>query len=240
MKLPSVRFGQRFLIAYSGLLTAVVAVALLSGFAGAPGAQRFDEITVQRINLVEPDGTLRMIITDKAHTPGIFLKGVEHLPGFHQSAGLVFFNDEGTENGGLIFGGSKDRTGKVSSYGHLSFDQYMQDQVMTLDAGETNGQRSSAIALIDRPDWDITEAVELLERIQHLPPDQQKAATDAFNASHPPAQSRAFFGRAGDSSAALRLKDAQGRDRVVLSVPATGDPQLQFLDAAGHVTRQLP
>jgi hypothetical protein len=37
-------------------------------------------------------------------------------------------NDEGTEMGGLIFGGQKDSKGEIHHEGHLSFDQYDQDQ----------------------------------------------------------------------------------------------------------------
>jgi hypothetical protein len=63
--------GQRFLTIYSGLLTLVFAVTLLSGFSLRPKATTFDEISVRRINVIEPDGTLRMVISDHAKLPGI-------------------------------------------------------------------------------------------------------------------------------------------------------------------------
>jgi hypothetical protein len=31
-------------------------------------------------------------------------------------------NDEGTESGGLIWGGLKQKDGKIENFGHLSFD----------------------------------------------------------------------------------------------------------------------
>ncbi|HEY4640764.1 MAG TPA: hypothetical protein VII75_05425 [Thermoanaerobaculia bacterium] len=38
---------------------------------------------------------------------------------------MLFFNDEGSENGGLIFGGHKNEKGEVvSSGGSLSFDRW--------------------------------------------------------------------------------------------------------------------
>jgi len=56
-------FGQRFLVVYSGVLTAIFAVTVLSGFVGTTTKKTsLDELTVQRINVVEPDGTLRMVI----------------------------------------------------------------------------------------------------------------------------------------------------------------------------------
>ena len=237
--MKSGQFGQRFLVVYAGVLTAVLAVVLLAGFAGAASSTP-TEITVQRINVVEPDGTLRLVITNKALSPGIYIRGTERLAGTRKTAGMLFLNDEGTENGGLIFGGSTDANGNSGNYGHLSFDQYMQDQVVSLDGQQTNDQRRATLTVIDRPDWSIEEYIALVERIQSLPPEQQQAELDQFRATHPDAQRRATFGRGEDRSAALRLKDAQGRDRVIISAPATGDPVLQFLDANGQVTRQLP
>jgi hypothetical protein len=232
--------SHNLLAIYSGVLTAILAVVLLSGFAAPEKNARFEEITVQRINVVEPDGTLRLIITDKARSPGIFMKGKEYLRGQRQSAGVLFLNDEGSENGGLTFGGLKDPSGRVSSYGHLSFDQYMQDQVLTLDANQSDDDRRASVAMIDRPDYPITELLELLERIQNWPPEQQKAELDRFNATHPQPQRRIALARNGDRSVGLQLKDPQGRDRIVLKVEPNGQPKLQFLDDKGRVISELP
>src|SRR3982750_3341477 len=78
-------FGQKFFAVYSGVLTAVLATVLLSGFDvdAQKKKPRFEEITVERINVVEPDGTLRLIISDKARAPGIYIKGKERLAGHH-------------------------------------------------------------------------------------------------------------------------------------------------------------
>ena len=58
----------------------------------------FDEIDVQRINVREPDGTLRMTISSMAKAPGLMFKGKEHPYPSRQAAGVLFFNDEGTES----------------------------------------------------------------------------------------------------------------------------------------------
>src|SRR5215467_13940003 len=110
-------FGNRFLAIYTGVLTVVFAMTVFSGFAPKSKKTTFEEITVQRINIVEPDGTLRMVISDKTRFPGIILKGQEHPHPSRKTAGMLFFNDEGTENGGLIFGGANGKDGP-NSYGH--------------------------------------------------------------------------------------------------------------------------
>src|SRR5262249_28043848 len=150
--------SQRFLAIYSGMLTLAFAVTVLGGFA-APRNANFKTITVQRVNVVEPDGTLRMVIANRAVFPGIIIKGTEHPHPNRPAGGVLFLNDEGTENGGLTFGGSKDKDGKVSSYGHLSFDEYEQDQVLTLDANQNGEKRRSALTVVDDPEYPIGELI---------------------------------------------------------------------------------
>jgi hypothetical protein len=240
MKLLS---SQRFYAVYSGVLTAALAIVLLTGFDrnGKHEKLRLQELTVQRINIVEPDGTLRMVISNKSHAPGIYIKGEERLPGHHsRTAGLLFMNDEGTETGGLTFSGYRDANGNERTSGHLSFDRYMQDQVITLSAQQFNEQRTSLLNVLDQPAWPITDYLDLIDRISNLPPDQQQAAIDEFLETHESGASRMSLGRQADRSVGLELKDAEGRPRVVLKVEADGTSRLQFLDAQGAVVSQLP
>jgi hypothetical protein len=232
--------NPRFLAIYSGILTVAFAIVVLAGFAESRHKQAFDEIDVHRINLIEPDGTLRMVISDKADFPGIIIRGKETPHPDRSTAGMLFFNDEATENGGLIFGGSKDKEGKVTSYGHLSFDQYEQDQVFSIDAGEEDGKRSSEMRMIDQPDHPITQEMAAPERIGKLPKEQQAEAWKQLRETTPHSETRIVLGRSDDHSVALRLKDEQGRDRLVIRVQPDGTPVLQFLDEHGKVTSQLP
>ena len=232
--------NQRFLTIYSGVLTVVLSVTLLSGFIGHSRQGRFDEITVRRINIVEPDGTLRMVLSNKSDCPGLIIKRKEYPREDRKTAGMIFFDDEGTEDGGLIFGGMKDRDGKVETFGHLSFDQYQQDQVFTIDAVEGDGRRRSGIGIWDRGDYPIMEAFEASERIRKLPEAEQEAELKKFRASHPADAQRAYFGRDRDRSVGLRLMDPDGHERIRLRVNPDGTPVLQLLDAKGGVVAQLP
>lgn len=232
--------SQRFLAIYSGLLTATFAVTTVWGFARPAGKPAFEEIYVQRINIVEPDGTLRMILSNKSTAPGLIIRGKEYPHEDRKTAGVLFFNDEGTENGGLIFGGIKDKNGSVQSWGHLSFDQYEQDQVFSIDAGEQDGHRKSGIALWDRGDYPISDVLEASQRIQKLPQAQQEAEWNKFANSHPGDVQRAYLGRVGDRSVGLRLMDQNGHDRIRLRVNSDGSPVMEFLDGSGKVTAQLP
>jgi hypothetical protein len=231
--------GNRLLVVYSGVLTLVLAFSVLTA-AQKSAKTSFKEIDVQRINIIEPDGTIRLVLSDKALFPGILFKKKEYPHPNRKTAGLLFYNEEGTENGGLIFGGEKDKDGKVSAYGHLSFDQYDQDQVVSIDAIEDDGLRKARISLWDRPDYSTEELLILQERIKNLSQEQQKAEYTKFFAQRQKAQPRLFLGRSDNGSVSLRLNDKQGRERLVLEVTEDGAPIVRFLDQNGRETRRWP
>lgn len=141
-------FNQRFLHAYSLALTILV-VAVLGNAAGSSKTATFDEITVHRINVVEPDGTLRMVISNHNRFPGIIVRG-EERPFDRPQAGMLFYNDEGSENGGLIFGGHRNAKGEVvDSGGSLSFDKYDANQIVQLAGVDDKQDRFAGLAVSD-------------------------------------------------------------------------------------------
>ena len=123
--------AQRFLIVYSGILTLAFIVTVLSGFMDVD--RSFNQITVHRINVVEPNGTLRMVISDHAELPGVIVKGKQEAPPTRPQAGMLFYNDEGSEVGGLIFAGHQNSRGQIVDSGaSLSFDKYGASQIVQL------------------------------------------------------------------------------------------------------------
>jgi hypothetical protein len=137
------------LLVISLLVNGLVAVLLLTGFASSR-APTFDQITVHRINVVEPDGTLRMVISNKADLPGVIVKGKEQPPQDRPQAGMLFYNDEGSENGGLIFGGRKDSSGNVvDSGGSLSFDKYGANQIVQIAGVDDKTDQFAGMAVRD-------------------------------------------------------------------------------------------
>src|SRR5215831_9625613 len=114
----------RVLAIYSSVLTTVLTAFVLAGSVAAK-PQSFDEIDVRRINVREPDGTLRLVISNRARLPGVIERGQELPKAERSQAGMLFYNDEGTENGGLVFGGRRNAQGQVAdSGGMLTFDRY--------------------------------------------------------------------------------------------------------------------
>jgi hypothetical protein len=146
------QLGQQFLVLYSAALSTVFAVFVLTG-AGTHRSQSFDEIEVHRIDVLEPNGTLRMVISNKDRLPPVIVKGKEH-PEMGESrpqAGMLFYNDEGSENGGLIFGGHRNASGDVvDSGGSLSFDKYGANQIVQLAGVDDKEDNFAGLAINDQ------------------------------------------------------------------------------------------
>jgi hypothetical protein len=232
--------SKRFLAAYSAVITVVFAMTLLVAAKRPEENTTFDQITVHRINVVEPDGTPRLILSNKAEFPGFYLHGKDYSRGDRDTAGMIFLNDEGTENGGLIFGGAKDKHGVAHGYGHLSFDRYDQDQVINIEQNEEGDRRTSGIAINDVGDYAVTpELMAEAERIKAMPHGQARAdAWKKFKTKYSGDATRAYLGRETDKSVGLSLKDQGGRDRLRLVVKPDGAPLIQFLDATGKVVNE--
>jgi hypothetical protein len=235
-------FSRRFLAVYSGLLTLVFAVTVLAGFTRWSENASFDQITVRRINVVEPNGTVRLVISDKNEFPGLYVHGKEiPRPDRNDSAGMLFVNDEGTEDGGLIYGASKDTGKGPTSFSHLSFDQYDQDQTLVLGASLEEGKRASGVTVNDVGSYLITpEYVADAERVKAMPHGAVRTEAWAkFKEKYAGDAERGFFGRQQDDSVGVSLRDVKGRVRASLTVKSDGEPVLQFLDAEGKVTKEI-
>src|SRR5216117_1298842 len=135
-----VRFLKRYAVV-SSLAFCVIAVGGFRGLVHQEKRATFDEIDVGRINVMEPDGKYRMVISNRPRSIGPIYKGKPFGYEGGGRPGIIFFNDEGSENGGLTFTGSVDSTGRYRASTHMSFDQFNQDQVLNLDYADDNGRR---------------------------------------------------------------------------------------------------
>lgn len=144
-------FVQKALLLYSATLSTIFAVAMVTGAKPQRNSQ-FNEIQAQRLDIVEPDGTLRMIISNHDRMPGVIVKGKESPKVDRPQAGMLFYNDEGTENGGLIFGGHRNEKGEVVDSGvSLSFDKYGQPgQIVQLAGVDDKDNKFAGLAINDQ------------------------------------------------------------------------------------------
>jgi hypothetical protein len=233
----------RFLRAYVVVTTTLAGVLAISGFTQGQQKARFTEIDVERINVLEPNGHYRMVISNRARSIGPIFRGKAFAYPGGTRPGIIFFNDEGTENGGLTFTGKREANGTFRSTGHLSFDQYEQDQVVYLQYIDNNGQRRMGLTVADRADVSIFDWVAQRDSINKMP--DGPAKTGAMQRlmgprnGQPLFAQRAFFGRDLAKNAVLNLGDKMGKTRLRLVVDSLGTASIEFLDENGTVTRRI-
>jgi hypothetical protein len=240
----AIRRELRRLRLYGLTATLLLGTVCIAAFRQSAQNQRFGEIDVERINVIEPDGTLRMVIANRARSIGPIYKGKPFgYPGGTRP-GIIFFNDEGTENGGLTFQGRRRPDGSYSASTGMSFDQFDQDQVVVLNYADNNGQRRMGLTIGDRASTSIFDLVAARDSIMRMP--EGEARTEALRQWQAPRDGvplyaqRVYIGRDPSKSAILDLSDPAGRPRLRLRVDSLGVPSLEFLDADGRVTARLP
>jgi hypothetical protein len=229
-----------FLRAYAIATSLLLIVIAAAAFRQAALPKSTGEITVERLNVVDANGTLRMVLAgkDRMH-PGV-MDGVT-IDRPRPVAGMLFFNDEGDEVGGLTYTGTVVN-GRGRANAGIMFDQLKQDQTIGISYSESNGQRNAGFQVWDRSDTvRLSELITKLNAANKIPAgaERDKAVAD-IRANAPPGPRRVFVGKTTDRSAAVVLADAQGRPRLTLTVDATGNPRIEFLDDAGKVVARIP
>jgi hypothetical protein len=228
----------RLLKIYAVVVTLVVAVVIVAGFTWQSGKQRFGEIDVERINIVEKNGKLDMVISNQERQhPGIANGKVIERKG-PRPPGMIFFDQSGDEMGGLIFG----ENGGKGHFGMFTFDKVQNDQTMAFSHLEgDNGAYETGLQMWQEPNLpsDVVGAKWAAAR-KITDKTARDAAIQSLIDNNEATQQRLFLGKLRDNSTTLVMSDIKGKPRLRLQVPAAGAAKLEFLDEAGKVVYSLP
>jgi hypothetical protein len=214
-------------------LTALTAYTAISPM----GTRHFEHLTVKSIKVLEDNGLPRIVIANSEFFPQGIYKGKEFVD-VGSRPGMIFYNDEGTENGGLIFMG-KEENGKVSHGVHMSFDRYNQDQTMTLQHIEDGDYMVTGMKIIDRSTFPMIEHMALEKASKEGDLDAKAKLEELEKQGLLSANNRAFYGTL-NGDAMLKLHDKQGQTRIRMVVDKEGSAKLEFLDAQGKMVLRLP
>lgn len=225
LEIHRLRKSHRRLQAAFGVLVLCAGVAVLVGAKNLAKNATFRTIDAERINIREPDGTLRLTISNRDSFPGAFVKNKE-IKHPRDMAGFLFMNDEGTEQGGLIYNGRLESPGHPASGLSLTFDRYQQDQQMQLLGVDEDGKHFAGISFNDvadgmkRPVFSARDEAEM-------------------KAGHHAITRRVYLGKAADENSTLQLMDANGKPRITFRVTPAGDARILFLDEQGHTVKEI-
>lgn len=235
----TLRRQLRLLQAYAVLSFLLLVFLAAAALVQPSSPAKMDELTVQRLNVADANGTLRMVISNKDRMhPGVMDGVAINRP--RPFAGMLFFNDEGDEVGGLTYTGQEQEGDRRASAG-LSFDQLKQDETITIRYSETNGERTAGLFVWDRSDTRLTELIRSLNAANAIADAAaREKAIKAARAAAQPGRRRVFVGKNPDRSATVSLADADGKPRLTLKVAADGAATIEFLDADGKVVQRIP
>lgn len=203
---------------------------------------RFNSIEAENLKIVDQNGTVRLSLFNNENIPPLLMNGEDILPGHRQNdpiAGIMFYNSEGDECGGLIYGSEKDEKGNYNAGASLTLDQYKQDQVMQMYYSEENGEREYGFSVYDRADTPLPELNNKTEEIKKSITNEelQKVEIDKVWAGN---AQRIFMGKNKQGAVSVRLMDSKGNQRIRMVVDENDVPRMEFLDADGTVIYKLP
>ena len=223
----------RVLRIYVVILTVLVLACLIALFVLARGSHNFTELTARRINIVEPDGRLALVISDHANQHPGAMDGKD-LATRDRPAGMIFFNEEGDECGGLVYDGTKKEAGFA-----WSVDQYKNDQIMQLQYQQDSGlrlTRSYGFKLWDRSDrFTLGQERDFFNALPKNDTAALTAGIDSLRKKGLLGVERLFLGRTRDGETGLFLRDDKGVPRLRICIGKQNEPLIQTLDEKGGV-----
>ena len=214
------------------------------------GNEKFSVIDVERINIVEKDGTVKMVITNA----GRFPNGNEKINGRptneqrKKRSGMLFLNEDGIECGGFIYDGQKAANGHSAGLS-LTYDQYDGDQVMQLLTEDyREGDKrfvTSGLMFNDRPSKESQiKTAEIMKELDELGKKDPKAAEEKYKAFE--AQGliggapRLMLGKSRSENNGLFLFDSKGMPRAMFYVDKENNAKLDFFDNKGNNIASFP
>lgn len=193
------------------LLRPLFVPASLADEPAKKGGQRFDEITVQRINLVDPGGKVRLVISNANRFPNPVVKGKEYERSI-KPAGIVFYKADGDECGGIALNSTPKGEHVV-----FAFD-YANSEAIGMSRSESKDGKNydAGLVILDRVPLDAD-----IEKVGSV-------GTRRFEVSNE------------DKNCKVILADPKGKERIVLGVDAAGEARLQIFDKDGKVVFAAP
>ena len=226
---------------------AIMAVIVLFAFKTNEN-QKFGTIDVERINIVEADGTVKMIITNVEQFPNgeTIINDKAINKNRKKRSGMLYFNEDGLECGGLIYDGAKNEKGHGSGLS-LTYDRYDGDQVMQLiTTDEARGDErtvSSSLRFSDRTaNVSIEETHKIFAEIESIKDkklrrQKYREYSDQGLIGGTP---RILLGKTSGQNNGLFLFGNDGKRKGNFYVDKDNNVKLEVYDDQGNVTNSWP
>jgi hypothetical protein len=164
-------------------MTLFAGVMLVGAAHEAAKVTSFDTITVHRINIVDREGKMALVITDHDDMPSPVINGrAFKRNGGSEDNGIIFYNQRGDEQGGLTWAGERNLNGSFDSNNQIAFDSVDTDELISVQDGNDTGKTYSGVIGWNEPDYNRPGYMDLIRQAQGL---KTKAQAQAFKTAHP-------------------------------------------------------
>ncbi|GAA0531794.1 hypothetical protein GCM10009415_11550 [Chitinophaga japonensis] len=224
---------MRYLQWYALVCSLLVIVLLLSAFRKSGEQGIVKSLRAEKIEIVEADGTVKLSLFNKKHLPPAVIDGHKLPRQGGGESGLMFYNEEGEECGGLIYDGAKGDNGAS-----ITFDQYKQDQVVQLLHSQRSGMKG--LIINDRPEKSIALTFSKVEEIRRSGKDSaaQQQAISELAAQGYFGHRRMMVGQTGRSTG-MFVYDSLGNKRLEMMVNEKNMPVIVFYNEKGNEVKRI-
>lgn len=195
-----------------------------------------DEITAKRINVVSENNEYRMVISNETRQHSGRIEGKD-MPHRKRPAGIIFFNNEGNESGGII-SMVDSNGGKINSGMSFTMDRYNHDQVIQIlnnevyDNNEEKIQRGFLISEFPKGAkfFNLHDEYSKIEKIEDKELRRKKTIELLQKEG---ARKRIYLGRNFNNETGLTLYDQSGEPKLKIFIDPTGKPKFEYTDNDG-------
>lgn len=194
---------------------------------------------VKRINIIEKDGTVRMVISNKELQHSGRMNGKDWEKRERQ-AGMIFFNDLGDECGGLIYETKKNADGSIENGMCITMDRYRDDQVLQILNDESiKGDKIMSQRGFFVNDYKSLEGIDARNKAYE---DAEKITDEKLRkeklheiSKNQGSNNLFFLGKTKGNSQGLFIADKNGQPKLMVYLDEKRDPKIQTFNEKGEV-----
>ncbi|MEO6820006.1 MAG: hypothetical protein ABI266_08790 [Ginsengibacter sp.] len=227
-----------FLIAYAAASTLLILFFAFSSFREKDKNEQFDELIVKKITVIGEDNLPRMVLSNEDRQHSGRMNGKD-FPKRERPSGIIFFNNQGDECGGLIYK-TTEKDGKIVSGMSFTMDNYKDDQVIQIlnDEYYADGKAfiERGISINQFPlgtNMDVRN--KKLEELETIKDEKERKTKIRELMQKEGSVNRLFIGRTKGNSSGLFLSGPDGKPKMMIYVDEKGNPKIQTFNDKGEV-----
>jgi hypothetical protein len=227
-----------FLMAYALVSTLIISFFTLSSFNNKGEEKKIDEIITKKITVIGEDNQPRMVLSNETRQHSGRMNGKE-WPKRERPSGLIFFNNQGDECGGLVYE-TKEKNGKIKSGMSFTMDNYKDDQVVQIlnDESYVDGKAyiQRGININQYPTGtNVEDRNKKIAEIKKITDEKERNSKLNELWEKEGSVNRVFLGKTKGNSSGLFLAGPDGKPKMMIYVDEKGNPKLQTFNDKGEI-----